>query len=221
MPILQMVAYPVESKWKPWANTYIYYPLTSDLVDVMWNWNTGTMTWTCTFDSSTGIHITWRSWNYVTGMSNGINNRNLFTWNVWAKKEDNNSWSYLLWYSTNLVSTQCLNLSQRDSTLYMDVAFSWYWAALWWTMAFDTNWHNRCIVVSSNTEKVYLDWVLIATNSCWTTNNVSELQLWWWGTYWSGRSANWYIKDYIVETVARTAQEVVNYYNQTKANYWL
>ena len=208
--------------WKPWENTYIYYPLTSNLVDQMWNWNTGTMTWTCTFDSSTGIYVTWRSGNYVTGLSNWINNRDLFTLNVWAKKEDNNSWSYLLWYSTPYVDTQSLNLSYWG-TLNIDISFqNTSGNPKWCQITYDSNWHNWCIVFENNTEKCYVDWTLIATNSVWwSPNNVSEMQLWWWWTYWSSRSGNWYIKDYIVETVARTAEQVLSYYNQTKSNYWL
>lgn len=218
MPILQMVAYPVEDKWKPWANTYIYYPLTSNLVDQMWNWNTGTMTWTCTFDNNTGIHVTWRSWNYVTGMSSGINNRNLFTWNVRVKAETTTSASFLIWKSTNSASTQAQRVNVYSNIqIWVCVGNSFYE----WGVPQDQQWHNMCVVEENNTTKIYIDWTLISTQAWWTVNNASEMQLWWWWNYWSSRSCDWYIKDYIVETVARTAQEVADYYNQTKANYGL
>jgi hypothetical protein len=218
MPILQMVTYPVEKKWKPWANTYIYYPFTSNLVDQMWNGNTGTMTWTCTFDSSTGIHVTWRSGNYVTWLSNWINNRNLFTWNVWVKAETTTQASYLIWKATAYASTQAQWVNvYSDIQIWICVGNTFY---QWWVTQ-DQKWHNMCLVEENNTTKIYIDWNLISTQSWWTVNNVSEMQLWWWWQYGTSRACDGYIKDYIVETIAWTADEVSAYYNQTKSNYWL
>jgi hypothetical protein len=37
MPILQMVTYPVEEKWKPTSSTVAYYPLSDDYNDYSGN----------------------------------------------------------------------------------------------------------------------------------------------------------------------------------------
>ena len=208
-----------DNRWTPWANTYIYYPLTSDLKDVMWNWNTGTMNWTCTFDSSTGIHVTGRSWNYVTWMSVWVNNRNTFTINVRVKHENNGGVWYLCWYGTYNHS-QAFNIAE----------YWWYVQAMLCNgsredrtnlYASDNNWHNICISWSNWTYNIYCDSILVWTTNTWTIKNISENQLWWWWSYGSSRSENCYVGRYIVETVARTAQEVADYYNQTKWNYGL
>ena len=210
--------------WKPNANTLIYYPLTSNLVDQMWNWNTGTMHWTCTFDSSTGIHVTWKSWNYITGMSNWIANRNTFTMNVWEKLDQTGKTQCILWYNNNSPSSQCMYISHE----WDGYRWVWFFWSSWsycviWNITIDTNWHNVCLLATWTSYQWYIDWVAYwtAALSSNNMNNYSELQLWWWGAYWSNRAANWYIRDYIVETVARTDAEILNYYNTTKSNYWL
>ena len=209
------------SWWTPWANTLIYYPLTSNLVDQMGNGNTGTMHWTCTFDSNTGIHVTWKSSNYVTWLSNWINNRNLFTLNVRWKLDSSQNWSYLLWYSTGTGSTQCLNISGWNWEIHWDIRFT-DGTTSQSVITYNSNWHNYCFVCSNGTCKAYIDWVLKDTKSTSAyTNNVSTMELWWGWTYWSGRSWDWYIKDFIVETVAWSDAEISDYYNLTKSNYWL
>lgn len=217
----------VRPAWRPWVNTYIYYPFTSNLVDQMWNWNTWTMTWTCTFDSSTGIHVTWRSNNYVTWMSLGVNNRNTFTLNVWVKLDNTtDNWQCIIWYTSNIISNQARKLELWTSNPWIDcVICYWGWGdnSIVRPSSKDTNWHNYCLVWDGTKYQWYYDGVALwsAINTSSALNNISELQLWWGWVYWSWRSANWYIKDYIVETVAWTEAQVLSYYNQTKSLYWL
>lgn len=225
MTILQMTH--LYKHWTPWANTYMYYPLTSDLKDVMWNWNTGTMHWTCTFNSSTGIHVTWKSGNYVTWMTCGIANRNTFTFLIWSKIDAVNTSNYdgiLWWYnstSASRVSTQMEN-NRWSSWNYLQPRI-FYWNSGFGTdITPDTNRHLYTFTGDGTSYKIYIDGELKNSVSTSTkVNNITEFQLWWGWYFWSGRSENWYIKDYIVETVARTAQEVADYYNLTKWNYWL
>lgn len=208
------------SGWQPWANTLIYYPLTSDLVDQMWNWNTWTMHWTCTFDSATGIHVTWKSGNYVTWMSNGIANKNIFTINVRWKAITNRM--VLIWYASNSQTTQAFCVYKWDGLEIWCITQWWNQSDTTWKISTDNNWHNYCITANWSKYDTYIDWVLLKEHfSSSPLNNISEMQLWWWGIYWNDRSWEWYIKDYIVETVAWSAGGILAYYNQTKSNYWL
>lgn len=211
--------------WQPWANTYIYYPLTSDLVDVMWNGNTGTIHWTVNFSEETWVTVNWQSW-YVTWLTNWISNRNTYTQIFWAKWDWKiDDYWMLLWESANY---------NRNS------AFSF---ELWWSGSnyfrlyqfigensatnmpdenYDTNWHLWITVANNWTYKTYKDAVLWAdSKNSWTINNKPNMNIWWSSYYTSRREAKWKIKDYIVETVARTVQELLDYYNSTKSDYWL
>lgn len=211
------------SPYTPWANTIIYYPLISNLVDKTWNWNTWVMTWTCTFDSSTGIHVTWTSWNYVTWMSNWIAGKRVFTMNVWVKIDSGKSGTSILWYDNAGLSRRAFKLMPYQTSSVV-CAIS-YWggvdsANLYATSSRDTNRHNYCLVWTWSSYSLYYDgsWAEQAITN-YAINDISELQLWWWWAWWSTNSADGYIKDYIVETIARTADEIVSYYNKTKSNY--
>lgn len=215
------------SGWQPWANTYIYYPLTSDLKDVMWNWNTWTMHWTCTFSSATGIYVTGESWNYVTWLSIGINNRSVFTLNVWIKP---NAYAYFN-------NVRCLLWNDARWNDWFSLKLEWRWPSQWFYPALASgssqmfsnssvtawwSWKNVCITRdSSGNYKYYINWTVSQTWSGGVPNNYSELWLWYSNSYGTSRWATLNIKDYIVETVARNATEVSDYYNLTKSNYWL
>lgn len=211
--------------WQPWANTYIYYPLTSDLVDVMWNWDTWTMHWTCTFNSTTWITFNWANW-YVTWLSNWIAWRDTFTQCFWAKYDwsIDNYW-LLIWNSSNYNtnSTFVLELWWWTSSIKF-YHFIWNNDVLYTNQsnyAFNTDRHLRCMVANNWSYTAYLDWQLYANwYRTWTLNNKPIMNLWWSSYYTSSREAKGKIKDYIVETVARTAQEILDYYNKTKSNYW-
>ena len=72
----------------------------------------------------------------------------------------------------------------------------------------------------SNTIKLYMNWVLDGTNSSGTVPSWSIIWVW-------GYTANntnvrkWWISEVIVENKVRTDQEIANYYNRKKSNYWL
>ena len=211
-------------EWKPDSSrTLIYYPLTSNLVDQMWNWNTGTAHWTLSYDETTWIRFTWTSWNYVTGMSNWIANRNIFTMNVWVKCTSNSNTKILLWYNSNTPSAQCMYIAYESSNLRLVWFFwsSWSYAIVC-SITTGTDWHNVCLVADWTSYKCYVDNVLGAENtSSNNMNNYSELQLWWWWYYWSSRSCDGYAKSYIVENYAWSEEDRTNYYNWSKEKLWI
>lgn len=211
--------------WKPWANTLLYYPLTENLADASGHWNTWTMTWTCSFNSSTGIHVTWKSSNYVTWMSIWVNARNTFTLNVWCKYDSVASWVQTLWgNSSNTQNYQAM----KEELVSWDGLYIWcsVWSTNVWGKVGETSvattFHNICVIANWTTYKFYFNGVLKKqTTNSGSVNNYWTMNLWYDNYYTSGRAANGYIKDYIVESVARTEQEVLDYYNWTKWDYWL
>lgn len=213
------------SWWTPWSNTLIYYPLTSNLVDQMWNWNTGTAHWNVTFSSSTWVYVDWDNGIYVSWLSNWIANKSWpRTLNVWAKYEALKNNAELLWNSGNTISNQSMKIEiySARTCLAIQIAngtnISWTWTGY---ITPDTNWHNYSITFSWSEYKRYIDWVLIATATTSTPPNnypdmyIGDLQ------YYSARRCKWYVKDYIVENKVRTASEISDYYNLTKSTYWL
>lgn len=243
MPIINLV-YEEAKGWKPNENTYIYYPLTSDLVDVMWNGNTGVAHGNVTFKSTswsdTWCYVQWQSWIYVTGMSIGITWRTTCTLNYWANFVSQEQYAALVWHSGYYDN-------EEPSKLVCDISGSNTYTRLWlkgsgWNFYFTdayaypiNHWyHNYCITLDNGSLRMYLDWrpahFLRNSSGDYETYNAgtvqnwsgaSELQLWYWGRYWNARRSTWYVRDFIVETIPRTAQEISDYYNQTKSNYWL
>jgi hypothetical protein len=81
---------------------------------------------------------------------------------------------------------------------------------IWWTR--NSNWDM----------KLYLNWeyqTTVSNNKTPDYSNGEWLYLGLWRlTYYK---VNGYFKTLILEDKARTADEITNYYNLTKSNYWL
>ena len=79
------------------------------------------------------------------------------------------------------------------------------------------------LVYDGTTLKIYQNWTLIDSTACaGTTNTSTTLGLWWddkYATY--SYCCEGYLSSVIVETVAWTDDEVLRYYNDTKATYWI
>lgn len=43
----------------------------------------------------------------------------------------------------------------------------------------------------------------------------------WWRKHWNTNFFRWYISEFIWENKNRTDVEILDYYDQTKSNYWL
>lgn len=199
MPIINMV-YKKKKWWKPWANTLAYYPLTSDLVDKMWN-TTLPITWT-----KQSVGYLFNVWDENGYISNTSNAKFLSCW----ENYQGSSYSVadgvgLAWYvaysykQTNSSFKNKFNYNNGNSWQNI-VAYSmpsgWHLVSLWW---------------DGTTYTVYINGSLIGTKN--DTRAVSNCSI--------GNRSNLILSDYILEDRVRTAQEVADYYNQTKANYWL
>ena len=208
-------AYIGEYGWKPWANTLLYVPFVDDLLDHSWNsvsLNTG---WTIT--------NTTLSWVKCASLTNWwLNTPTLdTTWNwtqtIWVKWLPTWSWDNAIIDKGN--SSRAVWTWLKNWSYISSITGVWYSSSA----SVDTSnvWHLLTVVRDSWTLYIYYDWVQkltysISSYESWISNN-----FWIYKREWSSTFGNWYISGWIVENKARTAQEVQDYYNQTKWNYWL
>ena len=209
------------TKVRPPADIKIaYFPLENDYVDKSKNNISMTKSWTISF-------TTLSSWKKVA---------NFQRWTIYS----NNSFMNLLpngytvsyWYTVNKNSTYRRNqfyLWWAYNTLECWATTLETWWGLWKTKLYyygdnsiwDTShsgWLNAVITVENHTSvKMYINWNLYTSHS--TTQSG-----WFLGIWYSAISSdyhNWYMSEFIVDGKLRTAQEIQDYYNQTKSNYWI
>lgn len=212
------------SEWKPWANTLWYWTLNWNANDLSGNGNNWTVNWTITYDTVGTMQVAnfWGSW-YVT-----IPGLWTLTWsltvNLWMKSSqasqkevpivalvaqtDNKNLSFAVDYGNATIFRW--NGSTVQSCQSNTVVNNWYW-------------HNIVTTVNWSTQTVYVDWVYKWTLTCsYDIISYSNYSSFWVnGRRPSSVKYNWLLSNIIIENKARTAQEIQDYYNQTKSNYGL
>lgn len=211
--------------WRtPWVNTLAYYPLNSTytVYDQSGNWYDLTDT-NVTFGSD-GALFQWNWYLYSSALSTDII-WSTFTISAYVKKTTATS---DMWISSNV------------TWLYY-----WYILTLWWNQwqprieIMNSNWSNVSSGVDTATDTwynvvvthdtwwhtdIYVDWVYKASMIKSIGTQVS-----WQFTIWAIKFAtslpenyfNWYISNFIIEDVAWSAQDVADYYDATKWDYWI
>lgn len=200
----------VSQWWTPTANTIAYYPFKSDLLDYSGNHNDWT-SWTWTFAN-----------NMVTTTSNLVGNPLVtnvsmnFTLTAWI---DWDKTTQTAWY---VVVTPYWNSWWPTLCIWVNFSNGWVmWAMTntWVVPVTQTLSWIHCFHFTRDwsTFKWYIDWVLQWT----TTNSISlgsgELSMIWWiGSFYSVTCWN-----VIFEDKAWTQQEITDYFNLTKWDYWI
>lgn len=217
MPIINMV-YKKKKWWKPWANTIAYYPLTStstvnDMSGNNYNLtNTNVTFWT----------YGWVDCAYFNGSGSRLENsspslwlnRTLVAW-VYVISNSGNKWVICTGndYSSNIFgcsvwSSWVANMSDWNTeNILGNTVITWWWHLI--TATLDNGWASV----------LYVDWVQENTHTFSISSGT-------WICIWAKTNQHsekyyGYISNAIIEDKARTAQETSDYYNQTKANYWL
>lgn len=211
--------------WKPWANTLAYYPLKVDINDYSGNWyNLSNSTWTPTITTAW-----WVSCLYCNG-SNSLK-QDTFTTNF-------------LWQTITLSSFvyfENSNCALFISSIISSGGYPWfsiYCSSSTTSSEINTSsanrfsqsisvgswWHHFVFTAESGTCKYYIDWQLVATSNwtIWLAN--TRFRIWcasYGANYWDEYFSEWYYSSLILENKARSSQEISDYYNQTKSNYWL
>ena len=201
-------------KWKPNANTIAYYPLTSSTTinDQSGNGNNLTNNW-ITFWTYSWVNCWYFNGNYA------YKSWSLFTWNptfacsIWAKMT--NYWVYWAFWQTT---------SNYSFIVFRDDP-SWKIKIWWWSndqltpYVVDANWHNIIFTYGSWNWSVYVDGVDVYDGTR-SPNIQNDKTVIWANTAFS-TPMQWYMSEVIFENKKWSLSEAENYYNKTKANYWL
>ena len=217
MPIINMV-YKKKWKWKPWANTIAYYPLNANFNDYSDN------SYTLTNDGWAITPLSWVSCSYFTLNWKAYNNSVSFgttrTISLWFSPYQSGTnwvmvWTWWNWsINTTVFAVAVWNNNSLDISNYYN---KWVQSN---TTISDGSWNYWCVVATWWNVKIYLNWTSVKTSS-FALNSGGRIMLWYrWDNGGDGRY-QWYLSNVIVEDKARTAQEVSDYYNQTKWNYWI
>ena len=217
---------------KPWANTIAYYQLTTSttISDMSGNNRNLTQVDNSTFWTYNWVNCVYVSWSnaswfhclYTRDITSNVLGTQ-FTVQFWGNRDNsknircgwgwaNGSWNgYNLFIDENWKAVcEALNNWSINSISYSWGYSAWTWYLITWTY---DNW--SC--------KLYINWTQVAswTYTAWAIN------VFWVGTTF-GTEATWYtyqwngyVSKVILENKVRTAQEINDYYNWTKADYWL
>jgi hypothetical protein len=218
--------------WKPWANTVAYYPLTSNFNDASWNSRNLT---------NTNVSTTTLSW-VLCAYFNGSNSYLTYSWfalwntartiNLWLNYIRPNSSSDRLWIihianpSANTQASLYWSLWSQIKTSTTICTADWYNSSAESQTATISSWlwYNLVITQEWTTVKLYLNWDLKFTISSYPNQQAAPS----WRRLWAScRSIDinqyfkWYLSSVILENKVWSTDDIANYYNQTKSNYWL
>ena len=206
--------------WTPWANTVAYYPLTDDF-------NDHKTTWTLYNLTSNSASITTLSWVKCCNLNSSFFSANFVITTLpysiifWSKWKGNNS---NMWFWLSFVSGWDWGWSGLK---YQWQLYIRYWNptdknSSVWTYTLNTNWHLYTITFSSSGCKFYVDGSLIATpkNSLVApSNNASPFYI---GADEEGAArSDCYQWVTIIENKEWTAQDISDFYDLTKWDYWI
>ena len=216
-----------KSWWQPWVDTLIYY----DFEHTTWttesnqasnsNYN-GTYSWTPTiWTLASGKKYFDTEDTYIVYSSNGISdlNYNNSTICVWIKPQSNNgAWFGQRWWWGSWWTIFC---ETYQWTMNLNLWLENYYISA--TAPTQDAWHNIVITNNWTVMTGYIDWVSIWTVNVTTTTWNKVLNIGAVSTTDGASSGHtdasfWSV---ILENKVWTAQEVSDYYNQTKSNYGL
>ena len=225
----------------PTANTIAYLPLNWDVVDYS-SYNRSFTVLGSTSAEWTPVFETLSSWIKVANFiaTNNVNS-NWFayttnvtdmpsSWNMTVSCRMN--WSWTTDYYQDLITfrtmswstdryTRMVNISQSDNRFLFHGSSqekSSQSPTVW-------TWYNYLCTVSGSNCYIYINGSQIYSSAYSYWSRATSFNIW--GFLRSGYTNsryevyNWKLSEVIVENVARTAQEVADYYNSTKSKYWL
>lgn len=210
--------------WQPWANTVLYIPFSWNYNDQMWN-------------TMTLVQWSWPTYSTTTaGEQYGIMSKDNSRITTSLTNLDINSWTV----SVRLNWQEYYTFTSAAVVWWFWVGANYRWTGLlfgsegsremiifvWWgdihTGQYmpQSTWTHICMTQWSWTTTIYMNGQSIYTTShTYVKNNdvfgiinnpvdYSDEYVWW-------------IDEFIVEDLPWTATDVLNYYNQTKSNYWI
>lgn len=203
--------------WQPWADTIAYYPLNSTYIDTDQSWNNrnGVTVWTLSYWNN---YCQFSSWNYISIPTIIPYWANPYTISVWYNTSDS-SWHQNVVY--------CQINSSIDNTGSALFVYQWH---LYYCGKWNYDWDITDVSISNDT------WYNIVFTYTWTqlecfVNGVSK---WTFTRTISSTAPNianigkgspeiciGKTSNLIIEGKVRTAQEIQDYFNQIKGEYWI
>lgn len=233
MPILNMIYWATwwgGGWWQPWANTLAYYPLETDTNDYSWNNRNLINNW-ITFDGGVWVFDGNAIWYYTNNsLWNSLNN---FTYSVYVNPSSIVSWAVDWDPNINRIISiiQNGNMGTFDKSLSLcnSSQAQWYNYYNWQLQIYATwisinTWYYLTYTFDGSNITIYKNWTLEQSIACWWSyTGYTQATLCVWNDTDRNQIKKYYgkISNVIIENTARTAQEISDYYNQTKADYWL
>lgn len=193
--------------WTPWANTIAYYPFSSNAIDATWQTtlsNPWTQDWLGRiFSTKSSLSYSWTI-QYI---------------NAWVKVNSYPTSWQSFFCTINNIGTWYYVYHNSDTNINKRI-FVWTDSSfnVWGTVQFQPTvwtWHN----ISR-----WYDWTKTICSIDGVTQTLYNGK---WYNFWSefyivGRNTpNMTISKLIVEKLWWTSQQILDYYNNTKSNYWL
>lgn len=212
-------------EWTPWANTLWYYTFddqnASQITD--FSGNNRNLTW-WSMPWYTLVSGTNYAGNFTTGSWLAPTNTSYWAmdWNstvlAWVKPTGNGSW-YVSSYSGSWPNQFALIRWYRNWQFeYFNQLGSTDLRTTIKSLVTLNNWYLIWYTKSWTSVKTYCNWVAWWTLTDGTNSNNKKFHIWssdGWDRF------QWQIGVLIVENRIWTADDFLNYYNQTKSNYWL
>lgn len=234
MPILNMIYWATwwgGGWWQPWANTIAYYPLATDVDDASGNNLNLTNHW-----------ITFSDWYAILETTNQTSTQwpyasysGWITWyktiSCWFYKTGTTNWMLCIWHDDGSLTNAYFQLrTQNPNWFSLSTSGGGTFNGDITNNSYTINFNQRHLVTitqdvaqnswaGSGNLTVYLDGNLYGT-----VNRYMNRPLCWFGSateWWYYYNFPWKSSNLIIEDKERTAQEVADYYNQTKWDYWL
>ena len=224
MPIINLV-YEAPEQWgrQPWANTFWYYTFDDQNVSQITDFsgNNRNLTW---WTMPTYTLVSWTNYagNYtnVSGsVAQTINYSSLpNTYTILVRVKPTATTSSYISY---------LRLSNGNN----QIALIWSYNSWQFEYFTETSGERKTIKSWASINNWYLigytnNWTTVQTYCNWEASLSSTSPIWsYWAFYlWSSRDGDrftWQIWECVVEDKVRTAQEISDYYNLTKWDYWI
>lgn len=225
----------VKQWWSPWINTYMYFPLTnsSKLADMSWNWrNLTSYRWYVTYWTFAWVdcaNLAQDSLYISSWISLNINN--WATFSIWFQET-----SAMPYDNASLIEMWTSRSTSSDDVQYTgaNINKTWKWSTHGVQIKRNsegqgtvtaTSYNQRYNVVfvkpNSSSYLLYLNWQAVSSLQWYSETYPTKTTFRIWRNQAYNRSFNWYISNAIVENKAWSAQDVLDYYNLTKSEYWL
>ena len=203
--------------WQPWANTIAYYPLTSDANDATSNHYNMTADSLITFSSDWAYFPsgTTRSFQWLL-VPNTLSISTSWTYTIlWRQKTLWVLESDCRWIDLYRSNVRIFSAWSSDNQMYGIWRDSVNVTQMEWT------WYLNTLIINNGTATVYSNaGTAVGSESLPTSYTFTTFR---WGNEYNTaykRCLYWYLKDIIIENRVWTEQEINDYFDISKWNYW-